>query len=241
MTKFTLVEDDLIPYNLKLIQDELENQTNYYLTELDPDTISQNKLILTTIFDNLLLQIAIKIEDNPYEGNVILTEEIDPSHNLTYPILLTILLKYIPNYLFKTLGSSKEITKLSMLTETVSPNAIQNVALNFINYVASKLNPQLKFSLQDLYTLWCELENHQKRQDLQQFLTLVDIYSYKLQQGLSVDELLEFLLENIDSRIIPLETDVDALAYAYAKTPQENRNPTTNELILKRIKKMSQK
>lgn len=241
MRKFELLYGGVHSLNgLRGLKRAVEQEIENYLETVTPSNRDHTKNILINMMNNIFLNLELKM-DPIYK--LLDNEKID-FEEIKSSFLLSFLLYEFSDYLFENVSLDADLKSEFYLRESIvreiEPNYL--TVLSFINYVAKKIDSSFCFSIQYLYRLWCDIERKYEKNKLEGFLNWSDVYACKLLNGVSVEELLENIL-NLDgwARAIPLEYDIDALVYAYAKLLPSDIQVTDNELILKRIRKMKQR
>jgi len=183
--------------------------------------------------------------------------------------LITELLKHYPKYIFEE-GIVKSVLcniHTNECTEFFSASDGALVLIDFINYISKRNNFDRTFTLNELYEKAKSQNYNREMEKLKAFLELTSEYSERLKNGETIDSIFqELAINNLlshvskdgiyyyneygktitgtktmsSSDIIRTETEIYAMAYAYAKMSGKKKKPKT-QIIKQKIKEMSNK
>ena len=166
--------------------------------------------------------------------------------------LLSAITNYYANYIFDE-GITKSVLRNNHMNEVkkefdVNDGAI--VLLDFINYIAKINDFDRTFTMKDLYDKYLKLHHKMELKELKRFLELSGNYTQRLQNGETVDNILDTIkekngvssLEKVSSwQKVLIDDELYVLTYAYAKLDDETKLETDNEVINAKIKEMSKR
>ena len=166
--------------------------------------------------------------------------------------LLSAITNYYANYIFDE-GITKSVLRNNHMNEVKKEFDANNgaiVLLDFINYIAKINDFDRTFTMKDLYDKYLKLHHKMELKELKRFLELSGNYTQRLQNGETVDNILDTIkekngvssLEKVSSwQKVLIDDELYVLTYAYAKLDDETKLETDNEVINAKIKEMSKR